>query len=150
MNSTMLFVVVQGSLSLALLLKPTKQIFKEYRRKRDLIKRVGVPKPGEKWIYTGSKWLAAHAADKRTRGPWPTLSNEESMRRASTRTVTVLDVKDGWVRYAWNHQLDIAQDEREKVEVFIDYHDRLNTLEVLSYPAEQLTPTPEAQHQINL
>ena len=81
-----------------------------------------MPKAGEKWKYIGLPNLT----------PWPRNNNTE-------HTVTIVEIKGGWVRFAWNNST-LYQDERDRLSDFIQRYQYMNEFEILSRDSNTLIP----------
>ena len=61
-----------------------------------------IPAPGEVWRF-----------HKRDSSPWPVEQDP------NTHSVTILDVKEGWVRFDWDPPHTIWKDQRMPISIFV-------------------------------
>lgn len=71
-------------------------------KKKNVEKLSAIPKVGEKWFFKSNDG-----------SPWP----------SQYFPVTILDVKDGWVRYSFH---SVFTDERHKISTFTNMYQREN------------------------
>lgn len=76
-------------------------IFSWFRKTKPIV--IDPPKPGEQWGFK----------DFKNSSPWPKKGH----------TVKILDVKDGWVRYAFP---SVFTDERHTIETFTRMYSKIS------------------------